>query len=76
MSAHKDVKRFDQGSDAWPVLAAVCLRIAAWADRAVARWLARCARNAEAAQWLFETDEAPARGSRTGGSWSMPASAR
>ena len=53
MNAHNDVKRFDQSLDARLVLAAVQLRVTAWVDLLVARWLARCAANVEAAQVLF-----------------------
>ncbi len=35
------------------VLAAAQRRFAAWVDVRVARWIERCARNAEAAQGLF-----------------------
>jgi hypothetical protein len=53
MNAHNDVKRFDLGLDARLVLAAAQLRVVAWVDFLVARWLARCATNVEAAQVLF-----------------------
>jgi hypothetical protein len=54
MNAHNDAKRlFDQNLDARLVLAAARLRFAALVDRLVARWLQRCAVNAEAAQSLF-----------------------
>ena len=53
MNAHNDVKRFDQGLDARLVLAAGQRRVGAWVDLLVARWLARCATNVEAAQVLF-----------------------
>jgi hypothetical protein len=43
-------------------LAAAQLRLAALVDEFVARWLARCAANAEAAQRLFTSDRKPARG--------------
>jgi hypothetical protein len=57
MNARNDVKRlFDQRLDARRVLAAVRLRFAARLDLLVARWLARCAADIEAAQRLFETD--------------------
>src|SRR5260221_4872887 len=60
MNARKDIKRlFYPGLDAR--LAAVQLRLAAWVDALVARWLERCATNAEAAQRLFKTDRKPAR---------------
>ncbi len=56
MNARNDVKRlFEQRLDARRVLAAVRLRFAARADALVARWLARCAADIEAAQRLFET---------------------
>jgi hypothetical protein len=62
MNARNDAKRpFDLSLDARPVLAEVQLRLAAWADVLVARWLERCAANIEAAQHLFETDRKPAR---------------
>ena len=62
MNARNDVKRpSDQGWDARLVLAAARLRFAAWVDFHVARWLERCATNAEAAQWLFKTDRKPTR---------------
>jgi hypothetical protein len=53
MNAHNDVKRFDQYLDARLVLAAAQRRVGAWVDFLVARWLARCAANVEAAQVLF-----------------------
>ena len=57
MNARNDVKKpFDQGLDARLVLAAARLRFAARVDFLVARWLERCAANAEAAQHWFETD--------------------
>jgi len=57
MNARSDVKRpSDQSFDARFVPAAAQLRFAAWVDFLVARWLERCATNAEAAQWLFKTD--------------------
>ena len=60
MNAHNDAKRlFDQNLDARLVLAAVRLRFAALVDLLVARWLQRCAANAEAAQWLFKADRKP-----------------
>ena len=61
MSARNDVKKpFGQSLYARPVLAAAQLRFAARVDFLVARWLERCAANAEAAQRLFETDGEPA----------------
>jgi hypothetical protein len=62
MNARNDFKRpSDQSLDARLVLAAARLRFAARVDLLVARWLQRCATNAEAAQWLFETDRKPTR---------------
>jgi len=62
MNARNDAKRlFDQNLDARLVLAAARLRFAALVDFLVARWLARCAANAETAHWLFKTDRKPAR---------------
>ena len=62
MNARNDVKRpSDQSLDARLVLAAARQRFAAWVDSLVARWLERCAANAEAAQWLFKTDRKPTR---------------
>ena len=61
MNAHNDVKRpSDQSLDARLVLAAAQLRFAARVDFLVARWLERCATNAEAGQWVFTTDRKPA----------------
>jgi hypothetical protein len=60
MNARNDVKRpSDQSLDARLVLAAAQLRFAARVDFLVARWLERCATNAEAAQRLFKTDRRP-----------------
>ena len=60
MNARNDVKRpFDQSLDARLVLAAARRHFAARVDLLVARWLERCATNAEAAQWLFNTDRKP-----------------
>jgi hypothetical protein len=62
MKAHNDVKRpSDQSLNARPVLAAAQLRFAARVDFLVARWLERCAMNAEAAQRLFKPDRRPTR---------------
>ena len=62
MNARNDVKRpSDQSLDARHVLAAAQLRFAARGDFLVARWLERCATNAEAAQRLFKTDRKPTR---------------
>lgn len=61
MIAHNDVRRLSHlNLDARPVLATLRLRIAARVDLLVARWLQRCAANAEAAQHWFETDRKPA----------------
>ena len=60
MSARNDVKKpFGQSLYARPVLAAAQLRFAARVDFLVARWLERCAANAEAAQRLFKVDRKP-----------------
>jgi hypothetical protein len=60
MNSHIDVKRpSDQGLDAR--LAAAQLRFAARVDFLVARWLERCATNAEVAQRWFKTDRKPTR---------------
>jgi hypothetical protein len=62
MNAHNDVKRpFDQSLDARLVLAAAKRRFAARVDFLVARWLERCATNAEVAQQWFKTDRKPTR---------------
>ena len=62
MNAHNDVKRPpDQSLDARLVLAAAQLRVAARVDFLVARWLERCATNAEVAQRWFKTDRKPTR---------------
>jgi hypothetical protein len=62
MNARNEVKRpSDQSLDARLVLAAAQRRLAALVDFLVARWLERCATNAEAAQWLFKTDRKPTR---------------
>ena len=62
MNAHNDIKRSSyQSLDARPVLPALQLRFAGWVDFLVARWLERCAANAEAAQRLFKTDRKPTR---------------
>ena len=62
MNARNDVKRpSDQNLDARLVLTAAQVRFAARVDFLVARWLARCAANAEAAQRLFKTDRKPTR---------------
>jgi hypothetical protein len=60
MNAHNDVKRpSDQSLGARLVLAAAQLRFAARVDLLVARWLDRCATNAEVAQRWFKTDRTP-----------------
>jgi hypothetical protein len=60
MSARNDVKRpSDQSLAARLVLAAARLRLAAWIDLRVARWLERSATNVEAAQRLFKIDRKP-----------------
>ena len=62
MKARNDVKRpSDQSLDARHVLAAAQLRFAARVNFLVARWLKRCATNAEAAQRLFKSDRKPTR---------------
>jgi hypothetical protein len=62
MNAHYNVKRPSyQSLDARAVLAATQLRVAAWVDFRVARWLEQCAANIEAGQRLFETDWKPER---------------
>jgi hypothetical protein len=62
MNAHYNVKRPSyQNVDARAVLAAAQLRVAAWVDFRVARWLEQCAANIEAGQRLFETDWKPER---------------
>ncbi len=62
MNAHNNVKRpSDQSLNARLVLAAARLRFAALVDFLVARWLERCATNAELAQRWFETDRKPTR---------------
>ena len=62
MNAHNDVKKPpDQSLDARLVLAAAQLRVAARVDFLVARWLERCATNAEVAQRWLKTDRKPTR---------------
>ncbi|HLZ02099.1 MAG TPA: hypothetical protein VKR55_08100 [Bradyrhizobium sp.] len=69
MNARNNVKRpSDQSLDARLVLAAARLRFAAHIDFLVARWLERCAANAEAAQRLFKTDRKPKHKSGMGAS--------
>jgi hypothetical protein len=60
MNARNDLKKLsDQSLDARLVLAAAQLRFAARVDFLVARWLERCATNAEAAQQLLKTVQKP-----------------
>jgi hypothetical protein len=67
MNARKNFKRSSgQSLDARRVLAAAQRRFAARVDFLVARWLERCAANAEAAQWLFKNDRKPTREFATG----------
>jgi hypothetical protein len=62
MIARNEFKRpFELRFDARPVLAAAQLRLAAWVDVRVARWLERRAVSAEAAQGWFEADRKSAR---------------
>jgi len=62
MNACNDVKRPSaQSLDARLVLAAARQRFAAWVDCLVARWLERCAANAEEAQRSFNIDRWPTR---------------
>ena len=62
MNAHEEFKRpFYPSFNARPLLASAQLRLAAWVDVRVARWLERCASNAEAAQRLFKSDREPPR---------------
>ena len=69
MNGRSDVMRpSDQSFDARLVLAAAQRRFAAWVDFLVARWLERCATNAEAAQRLFKTDRKLTREFRMGAS--------
>ena len=58
MNAHNDVKR---PSDLDLRLVAAQLRFAARVDFLVARWLERCATNAEVAQRFLKTDQKPTR---------------
>ena len=60
MTARNDVKTLSN-LNARRVLTAVRLRVAERIDTLVAGWLARCASNIEATQWVFETDRKPAR---------------
>jgi hypothetical protein len=60
MNARNDVKKpSGQCLDARLVLAVAQLRFAARVDSLVARWLERCATNAESAQRLFTTVRKP-----------------
>ncbi|WP_375778768.1 hypothetical protein ACE103_06500 [Bradyrhizobium sp. ma5] len=60
MNARNDLKKLsDPRLDARLVLAAAQLRFAARVDFLVARWLERCATNAEAAQQLLKTVQKP-----------------
>ena len=60
MKARNDVKRpFDQSLDTRFALATAQRRFAALVDSLVARWLERCAANAESAQQLFTTVRKP-----------------
>jgi len=69
MNARNDVKKpSDQSLDTRLVLAVDQLRFAARVDFLVARWLERCATNAEVAQRLFETDRKPTPEFETGAS--------
>jgi hypothetical protein len=62
MNARKNFKRsFDKNLVARPVPAAAQRGFAAWVDSRVARWLARSAANAVAAQRLFNADWKPTR---------------
>jgi hypothetical protein len=61
MNARNNVKRpFDQSLDARLVLAAARLRFAARVDFLVARWLERCAANAEAGRPTLVRDRSEA----------------
>jgi len=60
MNARNDLKKLsDRSLDARLVLAAAQLRFAARVDFLVARWLERCATNAEATQRLLKTVQKP-----------------
>ena len=60
MNARNNVKK--PSNQSWDArLAAAQLRFAARVDFLVARWLERCATNAQAAQRLFKTDRKPTR---------------
>jgi len=60
MNARNEFKRpFEPSFDARPVLAAAQLRVVAWVDARVARWLERCAADAETAQGWFKVDRKP-----------------
>ncbi len=61
MKAQDDFKtRFDRSLHATPLPVAARPWLAALVDNLVARWLERCAANAEAAQVLFEAGRKPA----------------
>jgi hypothetical protein len=58
----RNIVKIQSGFDAGAVrvaLAAAQLRLAAWVDSLVARWLERCATNAEAAQRLLRLETDP-----------------
>lgn len=60
MNARNEIKKlFNRWPDARRVLGAVQLRFAARVDLLVARWLARCAADIEAAQCVFVADRKP-----------------
>ena len=60
MNAHNDFKRpSDQSLDARHMPAPARLRFATLLDFLLARWLERCAANAEVAQRWFKTDRKP-----------------
>ena len=62
MIARNDVKRpYELNLDPRPLLAAVQLQLAARVDAFVARWLARCAADIDAAQHVVDADRKPAR---------------
>jgi hypothetical protein len=67
MNAHNDVKRPSyQSLDARLVLSAAQVRFAARVNFLVARWLERCATNAEVAQRWFKTNQKLTREFRKG----------
>jgi hypothetical protein len=59
MNAHNVNKLFHPSFSPGHLLTAVRLQFAARLDLLVARWLARCAANIEAAQELFKADQEP-----------------